>query len=129
MRCFGYREFCRLWSEVVPFICTMPPAEDICHICQENATQIMQSANCGEDEKGTFYWQRKSISSAKKQRCHYQKQAQESPVPQDFQRQENEMEQHDMDVAPKSGKRLCSHCRLPGHTKTKRGKITCPKLL
>ena len=70
------------------------------------------------------------LKCAKKQRCHYQKQVQESPVPQDFQRQKNiEMEQHDMDVAPKSGKRLCSHCRLPGHTKTKRGKITCPKLL
>ena len=37
--CFGYREFCRLCSEVVPFIRTMPPAEDICHICQENAWQ------------------------------------------------------------------------------------------
>ena len=29
VRCFGYREFCRLWSEVVPFIRTMPPAEDM----------------------------------------------------------------------------------------------------
>ena len=68
VRCFGYREFCRLWSEVVPFIRTMPPAEDIhaCLICQENATRIMQSANCSEDEKGTFYWQRKSISSVQK---------------------------------------------------------------
>ena len=26
-------------------------------------------------------------------------------------------------------KRLCSHCRLPGHTKTKKGKVTCPELL
>lgn len=51
VRCFGYREFCRLWSEVVPFIRTMPPAEDICHICQGNATRIMQSANMTEDEK------------------------------------------------------------------------------
>ena len=26
-------------------------------------------------------------------------------------------------------KRACSHCHQEGHTKTKRGKITCPKLL
>ena len=25
--------------------------------------------------------------------------------------------------------RLCSHCRLRGHTKTVRGKVTCPQLL
>jgi len=40
--------------EVVPYIRTMPPAEDICHICQENAVRIMQSANYTEDEKSTF---------------------------------------------------------------------------
>lgn len=46
------------------------------------------------------------------------------PVPQNYQQQE--MEQNDALVR---GKRLCSHCRLPGHTKTKRGKVTCPQLL
>ncbi len=40
IRCFGYREFCRLWSEVIPYIRVMPPAEDICNICQVNATRI-----------------------------------------------------------------------------------------
>ena len=79
VRCFGYREFCRLWSEVVPFIRTMPPAEDICHICQENATRIMQSANCGEDEKRDILLAAEEhLKCAKKQRCHYQKQVQES---------------------------------------------------
>ena len=29
---------------------------------------------------------------------------------------------------PKS-KRLCSYCRLPGHAKTKKGVLTCPKLI
>ncbi len=29
----------------------MPPAEDICHVCQENAVGIVQSANYTEDEK------------------------------------------------------------------------------
>ena len=27
------------------------------------------------------------------------------------------------------GKRTCSHCSEEGHTKTKKGKISCPKLL
>ena len=51
IRTFGYREFCRLWPEVVPYIRVMPPAEDICHICQENATRILQCSNLSEDEK------------------------------------------------------------------------------
>ena len=51
IRCFGYREFCRLWSEVVPYIRTMPPDEDICHVCQQNASQLLLSANHTEDEK------------------------------------------------------------------------------
>ena len=29
----------------------------------------------------------------------------------------------------KRSKRLCSYCRMSGHTKTKKGQITCPKLL
>ena len=29
----------------------------------------------------------------------------------------------------KQSKRLCSHCRMPGHTKTVKGEITCPTLL
>ena len=29
----------------------------------------------------------------------------------------------------KRSKRLCSHCRMPGHTKTVKGEITCPTLL
>ena len=33
--CFGYREFCRLWSEVVSFIRTMPPAEDMSYLSRK----------------------------------------------------------------------------------------------
>ena len=29
----------------------------------------------------------------------------------------------------KKSTRLCSHCRMPGHTKTVRGVISCPKLI
>ena len=74
----------------------------------------MQSANCGEDEKRDILLAAEEhLKCAKKQRCHYQKQVQESPVPQDFQRQENEMEQHDMDVAPKQlGRQRNAHVIL-----------------
>ena len=47
------------------------------------------------------------------------------PVPSGYQ---NVVVQQERDGALKS-KRLCSHCRLPGHTKTKKGKVTCPELL
>ena len=33
------------------------------------------------------------------------------------------------DSPPVKRARLCNHCRLPGHTKSVRGKITCPQLL
>ena len=33
------------------------------------------------------------------------------------------------DTATPRSKRICSNCRLPGHTKTKKGKITCPSPL
>lgn len=79
VRCFGYREFCRLWSEVVSFIRTMPPAEDICQICQENATRVMQSANCSEEEKrGILLAAEQHLKCAKLQRAYYQKQVQKS---------------------------------------------------
>lgn len=51
MRCFGYREFCRVWSEVLPFIRVMPPADDLCQICQDNSTLILKAANLSEDEE------------------------------------------------------------------------------
>lgn len=37
----------------------------------------------------------------------------------------------DEDESPlaKRSKHLCSYCRMPGHTKTKKGVVTCPKLL
>ena len=79
VRTFGYREFCRLWSEVVPYIRVMPPAEDICHICQEKATRILQSANFTEEEKSQNYIKaQEHLECAKGQRHYYRKQVEES---------------------------------------------------
>jgi hypothetical protein len=37
--------------------------------------------------------------------------------------------EHSNSPPPVKRSRLCSHCRLQGHTKTVRGKVTCPQLL
>ena len=70
--CYGYREFCRLWSEVVPYIRVMPPASNLCPICQDNATLILQSANLSEDDKTKLHVEaRDHPKSAKLQRAYY----------------------------------------------------------
>ena len=72
IRVFGYREFCRLWLEVVPYIRVMPPADDLCLVCQNNTTKIMQSANLSEDEKKARLIQHQEhLDTAKKQRQYY----------------------------------------------------------
>ena len=47
----SYRQFCRLWQQLVPFVTTMKPSTDLCMICQENVAAIMRSSNQSEDEK------------------------------------------------------------------------------
>lgn len=70
--CFGYREFCRLWLEVVPYIRVLPPADDLCHVCQENNAQILKSINLSEDEKTTrLIAAQQHLECAKVQRNHY----------------------------------------------------------
>ena len=50
------------------------------------------------------------------------------PESNDLTQSDPEVEQSRSPLAAKRT-RLCSHCRLPGHTKTVRGKVTCPQLL
>lgn len=77
VRSFGYREFCRLWSEVVPYIRVMPPADDVCPTCQDNASLIFKSANLSEDEKSQrLQIAEKHLQCDKKQRNYYRKQVQ-----------------------------------------------------
>ena len=72
VRTFGYREFCRLWFEVVPFIRSMPPADDLCFTCQNNSTSIMKSANLSEDEKTKrLLLAQEHLEVAKRQRLYY----------------------------------------------------------
>lgn len=72
VRCYGYREFCRLWSEVVPYIRIMPPASDLCAVCQDSATLLLKCANQSEDEKSKLLADAQDhLRSAKLQRSYY----------------------------------------------------------
>ena len=51
VRVISYRQFRRLWQELVPFVTTMNPSSDLCFVCQENVAAIMRSTNLPEDEK------------------------------------------------------------------------------
>ena len=51
VRIISYRQFRRLWQELVPFVATMKPSSDLCYICQENVAAIMRAANQSEGEK------------------------------------------------------------------------------
>jgi hypothetical protein len=79
VRTFGYREFCRLWSEIVPYIRVMPPADDLCHICQSNNTLIMESANLSEDDKKErLLIAQHHLDCAKTQRHYYREEVSSS---------------------------------------------------
>jgi hypothetical protein len=81
VRCYGYREFCRLWSEVVPYIRVMPPATDLCPICQDNVALLMKSANVSEDEKAKLHIKAQDhLKSAKLQRAYYKEGVMSSKV-------------------------------------------------
>ena len=69
VRIFGYREFCRLWSEIT---------------------------------------------------C---------PKPRVPKRKQQNQDVEETAAPAKKRARLCSHCKQPGHTKTKKGVVTCPLLL
>jgi len=72
VRCFGYREFCRLWAEVIPYIRVLPPADDLCHVCQENTTLILKSVNLSEDKKTErLIAAQEHLECAKVQRNYY----------------------------------------------------------
>ena len=51
IRIVSYRQFCRLWQNLVPFVTTMKPSSDLCMVCQENISAIMRSSNMPEENK------------------------------------------------------------------------------
>lgn len=51
LRTISYRQFCRLWQKLVPFVTTMKPSSDLCMVCQENVAAIMRSSNMPEESK------------------------------------------------------------------------------
>ena len=75
VRIFGYREFCRLWAEVVPYISVILPSSDLCFLCQQNATAIMHSANLPEEENSQRLKDAEAhLAHAKSERHYYRQQ-------------------------------------------------------
>ena len=78
VRIFGYREFCRLWAEVVPYISVMLPSSDLCLICQQNVNAIMRSANLPENVKSQHLKEAEAhLAQAKLERQYYRTQVKE----------------------------------------------------
>ena len=76
---FGYREFCCLWSETVPYISVMLPSSDLCFTCQQNTSAIMRSSNLQEEEKSQKLKDVEAhLAHAKAERNYYRKQVKES---------------------------------------------------
>lgn len=71
-RIISYRQFCRLWQELVPFVITMNPSSDLCIVCQENVAAIIRSANLPEDVKSEKHKSaEKHLTTAKEERKTY----------------------------------------------------------
>ena len=72
VRIISYRQFRRLWQELVPFVATMNPSSDLCFVCQENMSAIMRSTNRPEDEKsGKLKSAEEHLITAKEERKAY----------------------------------------------------------
>ena len=72
VRVISYRQFRRLWQELVPFVTTMNPSSDLCFVCQENIAAIMRSTNLPEDEKSEkLKTAEKHLKIAKEERKAY----------------------------------------------------------
>ncbi|XP_035826079.1 uncharacterized protein LOC106011983 [Aplysia californica] len=44
-RVVSYRSFRRIWAALLPFIRTMPPATDLCWVCQQDAAKLTRVRN------------------------------------------------------------------------------------
>ena len=72
VNCVSRHTFVNIWNALCPYIASMKPATDLCHICQQNANIMMKSANMPESVKS---WRLKNSQShpdlARVQRQHY----------------------------------------------------------
>jgi hypothetical protein len=72
VRIISYRQFRRLWQELVSFVTTMKPSSDLCFVCQENVAAILRSINLDDDEKSEkLKSAEEHLKTAKKEREAY----------------------------------------------------------
>ncbi|KAK3765711.1 hypothetical protein RRG08_026185 [Elysia crispata] len=65
------RTFQRLWKSLVPFVCTMPPASDLCWTCQQLTYKIRSDCN-KEDRMITSRELQEHLRIVKLERAYYQ---------------------------------------------------------
>lgn len=64
--------FCNLWNKVLPHIRTMPPASDLCWLCQKGTAKVIRSANKPDKDKDDALNElRQHQDSVKKERAFY----------------------------------------------------------
>ena len=79
IRILSYRQFCRLWQELIPYVTTMKPSSDLCIVCQENVATIMRSSNMPEDQKSEkLKAAEEHLKHAKEERTEYNTKKEES---------------------------------------------------
>ena len=66
------RTFQRLWKSLVPFVCTMPPASDLCWTCQQLTYKIRSDYNKEEDRMITSHEPQEHLRIVKLERAYYQ---------------------------------------------------------
>ena len=66
------RTFQHLWKSLVPFVCTMPPASDLCWTCQQLTYKIRSDYNKEEDRMITSQELQEHLRIVKLERAYYQ---------------------------------------------------------
>jgi hypothetical protein len=78
-RILSYRQFCRLWQKLIPYVTTMKPSSDLCMVCQENVAAIMRSSNMPDDHKSEkLKAAEEHLKRAKEERTEYNTKKEES---------------------------------------------------
>ena len=73
--CISRRTFVNIWNDLCPYIASMKPATDLCHVCQQNANLLMRSANMPEAVKSQRLKDAQAhLDLARIQRHHYNEQ-------------------------------------------------------
>ena len=67
----SYSSFRRIWSSLLPFIRTMPPATDLCWKCQKDASKLMRAKNRPEAKSQILIEIEEHLTAVTKERSYF----------------------------------------------------------